>query len=474
MQTSGREQFEEQWKNAFEGSEAAPSDKVWLSVEGSLANAQNDVNKRRVVYYQRLAAALLFLCAASALVIFRQADETSTQTIANNTVKQSPEHEHVTTLNKSTVREEVVIPPKPLTTSDNSSAQRTESKWQSKGQSNRDKLSTAKQYRIGKNSIAVNSTSTETLTIFNESSVVPDSATASGVISSNVNSAALIITNENEKQKPLTEEEEKAIVKKMLADAGVSEQDNTEEKKIILKNPAWISVGASGGGYTTQAEGPSSSAILSNFASQSNLLASGAYDQTIGTNKPASLGTAYSFGFMVGKPLSKRWLLQTGLTYVNRRSDYESNIIANGDQVFSPQIINSSMSSSYSFTNAYAISSTTEFLSVPVQVGFVIIDKKIGWILNSGISGDVFLKNTLVDKSGTYKLVSQSDGDGTAYRTVSWSGLASTEVTLRLSEHYRFALVPGLRYSITNIVKDESGYAKPLTLDIGFRFRYTF
>jgi hypothetical protein len=115
-----------------------------------------------------------------------------------------------------------------------------------------------------------------------------------------------------------------------------------------------------------------------------------------------------------------------------------------------------------------------EIVSVPVQAGYMIIDRKLGWPLNAGVSPDFFIRNILTDESGQREKFTQSAGDESPYRSVNWSGLLNTELSYRIGTHYRISLVPGVRYSFNSILKEPSNSGRPVIMDVGFRFRYLF
>ena len=494
MQNSKRKVFEVQWQKAFEGAESVPSETAWLFIENSIANTQNDVNKKRVIYYQRLAAALLILFLTSGAIAYLSWDDYGSKQIAvtnkkivpkalnnesssagvgleedigkSNSAKatapgnevmladklmksKQPKHDYSNSYNKKNVASANII-------------KRINNKFRSVDKS------LSGDNSLSQKSLLVPNISNELASV-QDSTAIPLSDKSNGTISD-----VKLAFQEDSTSKPLTEEEEKELVKKMLAAAGVVTEESPEEKKVIISKPAWISIGAAGGSYSSSANGHSSASSSMDYA---QLRVGNTVTGSSIVNKTASLGTAFSIGLMVGKQLNNRWIVQMGFVYMKRTVDYESNIVSSsgqGQSAFSPDLVPPSASASYAYANPYTVTGTSEFISIPAQVGFVLFDRKIGWSVNSGFSGDIFLKNSLIDKSGTYQVVSQSGSDNSTFRPVSWSGLANTEITLRLSDHYRFAVVPGFRYSITNIFKDESGYTKPIILDIGFRFRYTF
>ena len=121
-----------------------------------------------------------------------------------------------------------------------------------------------------------------------------------------------------------------------------------------------------------------------------------------------------------------------------------------------------SSSSVVTVSSPYEISSVNEYLSIPVQAGYILVDRKIGLQLNSGLSTDFFMQNTLTDKSGQLAGFSSGAGDGSPYRTVSWAGLVGTELSYKIATHYRVSIAPGLRYSLNSVLKSDAVSSNPM------------
>ena len=127
------------------------------------------------------------------------------------------------------------------------------------------------------------------------------------------------------------------------------------------------------------------------------------------------------------------------------------------------------------YTAPYNVNNSMRYLSIPMQAGYLIVDKTFGVQLNAGVATDLFLQNTVTAESDQLDKTSQSGGADSPYRSVNLSGLFGTEVSYRFGEHYRVSLNPGIRYPFNTIYKSEFGLqSSPLTFDVGLRFRYIF
>jgi hypothetical protein len=126
-------------------------------------------------------------------------------------------------------------------------------------------------------------------------------------------------------------------------------------------------------------------------------------------------------------------------------------------------------------TAPYTINSSLQFVSIPLQAGYMVVNKRFGIQLNGGVSTDMFLQNTLTPESDNVSKTTQGSGSESPYRTFNFSGLVGTEFSYKFGQHYRLALNPGIRYPFNSIYKsDQPITAMPLTFDVGLRFRYIF
>lgn len=265
-----------------------------------------------------------------------------------------------------------------------------------------------------------------------------------------------------------------------------------EERRVLPEMPAylmasassskktnertWLAFGAAAGSYNPGNNASAANARVGQYAQYGST--SFANQSAPQSNTRSSQGSAYSVGLSIGKKISERWLVQSGVNYMNQAISYTSNYASyttTNEQTAFVADYASKTSAPLAITKPYKVNSSMEFISVPVQAGYMIINREFGLQWNAGVATDVFLRNTLKDQSGQSSKYSQGSGEESPYRSINMAALTSTELSYKLGHQYRVSLVPGVRYSFHSILKSESGSGnKPLILDIGFRFRYIF
>ncbi|MFZ6001844.1 MAG: outer membrane beta-barrel protein [Bacteroidota bacterium] len=467
-----KRRFEESWKDAFDGAEMAPPEHVWVNVELDLAGAESQRMKKRVIFYQRLAAGLLIVSASLGVYVWNTSDQN--QDIAE--VRQgTPENKNNTT-EQSTPQKQGDAPAALEERNALSPNETSSSNGRFTARGNKQTTSTVTLKGITTqnasskfiNSIALNDSSNDLASTFTETQEVDLPSVQVAQLQSDID-----VTNSTDSVTQMSTEEALKILNAYVNPEEEKKQDKTKSAEML-----WLAMGGAAGSYN-----PRAVSAAGTFASSDALL-----DKTSLANSQAgvpsetnqhSTGTAYSVGVSVGTKVGKRWIVQSGLNYIHQQIDYTSNVRAitssNQSRLVTAEYLNAEVAGSVeslTATSPYTINSAMEFVSIPVQAGYLIVDRRVGWQVNTGVSTDIFMRNTLVDESGRIEKFSQSAGNESPYRTINWSGLFNTEVSYRLSKNYRVAVVPGMRYSITSILKD--AVSTPLILDVGFRFRYMF
>lgn len=209
-------------------------------------------------------------------------------------------------------------------------------------------------------------------------------------------------------------------------------------------------------------------------AANRNLLQQVNIDQK---QKPAR---SYSFGVGYGFALSKRWSVRSGLRYTTYQSNGSSNAILrnqNDTKVYpllrgtaTTQQLNDKV---VNVTSDYKVYNQFKMLTIPVVMGFKLIDKKISFSLIGGLSTDIFLNNTIEGSSEVIQNVSLSAKDNQVYRSWYFSSVAGVEVAWHFLPHCSLNLQPTYNSALQSFTRQESGFSGlPSALNMGVSLNY--
>lgn len=450
MKDLNNQKFEESWRKALADGEIDPSPSVWSSIEVDLMQAEGDTMKRKVVFYKWVAAASVFLVVFLGGAFYYNI---------------KPDDKQIATTSKPN---EEISSQNNIVKPENENGDPAISGIE--GKSN--------QTKEDRKQIKDDGKPTEgdaTLSFATVRDVPKESFPAQEEKSS------MVVNSSRSTSEPITAinlfEEVPAVVhgKIVLPRLGLPAMPAAfmnSSKKNKQSEDLWASVGFAAGSYN-----PGTTSGNSSF--QASPLSTSAADlNSMGYSDPSSVGTAYSAGFAMSKRVFSRWVLQSGVNYISQSIGYTSNYVSsstnNQSKAFVAEYANAS-SLAVTITNPYEISSEINVVSLPIQTGYLIVDKKIGWQMNTGVAADFFVRNTLTDESGNLDRFSQGSGEDSPYRAVSWAGLLGTELSYKVAKQYRVSVVPSMRYSLNSVLKSTSANSSnPLVMDIGFRFRYIF
>jgi len=459
--------FEQSWREVFEGTEFSPTDSVWVNIDRDLANAEGETMKKRIVLYQRIAAAsVLFALLIGSFGIYRWS--VNDNQIAQNRPLENTLHSTVDekTLDKKSNQ---ASPTLPDNKDELSAANRgTESSNEiASGKSNSNLILNtpeidSKNPRITKNRNLNRKSTQQNLNqhIGSINEMADDEKINSYREKENSDLAFLDLGDLELLPIPKIHEGPTMVEiwRKLPAIPGAF---MVHEERKSMHEQVWASVTAAAGNYNP------------NTNSYSNYTNNTASQISSGSNASPVVGSSYSFGMLAGMRVAKRVVLQSGIQYLSQSINSTTNISSPNslDQVASSL---NSTPSNYATTSPYAISSASEFVSVPLQAGYLFVDRKMGLQLNTGVSTEFFIRNTLSDPTGQRQSYSQGAGQDSPYRSVNFSGLLSSEVSYKLSNRYRVSVVPGFHYSFNPVLKSASYSGNPFIWDVGFRFRYIF
>lgn len=538
MKSSENRKFEEAWKKAFADAEGNVSDSVWNNIDSQLARAESGEMKKRIVFYKWLAAAsVVFALGVGGVFVYRNSFEDKDGSRQSSFAQASEDKfeagkgEEVDNGKLTIVKEQGEVGSRDALGED--ADIHRQGRQSSIAEAKEDKLAVGSVEKIDKAQLAVDKnkvgkvgdpdalvqvidihrqhgqrmvgkgeavengkgmskidgekklgdekflaeqTTDASLAIVEEplkgEAKSAEVKSMNELTGSSQTGVTAIIPTEN----ILKETDTVAFIESPIKIAKVEELKSDEEKKVVKKvveENWWAAVSGSAGSYDPNGGAATSSSLLRNAPA-------GTFSPSASQNNTASLGTAYSYGVNFGKRITPRWVLISGVGFLSQSINYPSNqAVFNASQAQAFSADASKLSNSNGTTaapiNSYELNSINEFITVPLQAGYLIVNKKIGVQLNAGVASDIFVRNSLVDPTSRLSTNTQTAGENSTYRTFNWTGLVGTELSYRISNHYRISVIPGMRYSFNSILKPTvGGTITPLIWDVGFRFRYIF
>jgi hypothetical protein len=492
-------EFENQFRSVFENAESEPDERVWNSINTRLAEKENGVFRRKVVYWQWVAAASVLIAVAIGVIsILNPPLNNSSENIArNNTSVEAEEgnsdfsgsseksrQESVQTefSEKSDQAEQIAqnlmpsgsaaesavasIEEQGITSADNFSKNQNEIADLPPASSNNAKL-------VDKENLPV-------ITGLNqeesdENRVSYGNGQVDMLAYLDVKSLETLISTEKPEHKRLYKVPEVWRMKE--------KKKQTEENDVL-----WAGVNFSSGLFDPNFSQPLEA---SSFSTANSLIANSMDKSAWTNNQPveekSNPGVSFSTGINMGLKITPKLVLQTGIQYAMNNSSSSTSLVVEsaGFSTTSNQRVPVHVSN-YDY-QAFRMSSTQvesvpvdvsnsfEFVSVPVQAGYVLFGNKFQVIMNGGISTEFFLRNQLKADDSGFRNVNVAAGNDAPYRSVSFNGLIGTTLSYRLNENYQITLDPGLRVSLSNFARDNYYFeSHPRAFTVGLGMRYNF
>lgn len=226
-----------------------------------------------------------------------------------------------------------------------------------------------------------------------------------------------------------------------------------------------------------------------------------------------SVNLSYNVGVDVGYALSEKFSLHSGLLYLHNNSqittdNYLQNI-SNQEKypefmaLIEPSTPNQNM---LDFSNAPSpvstptanafqhvellnadkyptsvpgvtevmVYNTYQYISIPLSVHYILLDKKLSTAIGAGVSADLFVKNTIGNPEENIINQEFNRSSNGPYRDMSFSGLISAKVNYKISSKYSVYLQPSYRTALNSITNSALVSSRPNSFGIGTGFQYRF
>ena len=461
----------------MQDAEVEPGEHVWGNIHAAL-DKDEEVNnlKKRLFYFQwaSVAAAILLFGLGFAAYRYMNHQQIETQKLSEQIASLQNTNENVTIMHEEEVSDRIEKENELIEKNDNVL------RWQKQKEEHHNNQRINKVKKDAENLSLYNKPAKTKLAAFKNYTIAEDK---NNLFSTNTN----FRWQDKNQFKPSTyANNEKVIAEKLdenipeptpiLVDKQQSvlalEEEKSSEEKIKQEERFWTSVGFSAGSFnniTPTTTGAPANTFRSSLAGQT------------ASEESNSPGYTYAVNVLVGAKLSERWILQGGVSYLNQVSDYTANSVLSENAALQVASVNQfeknkdNTNATILATTPYTVNNSIEIISFPVQAGYVLFEKKWGFIINTGISTDLFLQNTVTPNAENIASITTGRGSESPYRPVNFAGLIGSEISYRFGTQYRISLAPGIRYPFQSIYKDRLDVkSTPLTFDLGLRFKYIF
>lgn len=280
-------------------------------------------------------------------------------------------------------------------------------------------------------------------------------------------------------------------------------QDSPEEEKLPepkQKGEYWAGIGLMPASFNPDVQ---IRQTAPSFYSAQNLnsLQSSGQRGTTGTSKA---GNSYAVQTQGGMKISKHWSLEMGVNYLRANSSYEgggyvlNTSSARSANMLEDALVNLSTSTSKAFPDNYPVSpgqgggeayeglsgnafidvnrnvsNNYQYLQLPLQAGFTLRpDKKLSYSLLGGMMANFFLSNELESAAGQMIRTTASDE---VYRSMNWAATTGLRLNYKVSSRWKTTLMGSYQKAVSSGVRaNQSLESHPYLYGVSWGMRYSF
>jgi len=483
--------FENRWKAQFEDAEAAPAASVWDRIDATIAGSEVKRYKKKLFYYQITAAAsiLLALLFGSYTVYNLISDSKSEQLVqlpsaiiensSDNRDTQANSNEQIQNSEEGIIYEPGITSNRATQSNTTINGESIAGKTSPSMISNDNKADILPLYLTSDQDV-LDSQIADKREYTNENTVASYTLEASfNVPYEKPGRKYYIQKKENPFETPYVmpfEEDEVNDDPKRLW-AGVMVSSGIFDPNINYNGSPDIVADAS---PNTLGSVERLDAASADLQSQSNSLASYKPEES-GYNSEMSV----SYGLDFGYKFSKKFVLFSGVAYQHNFGSTSVNTYiepteshtkyANHAIVIERASPESGLNSYNELTSEVQLNSTFEFVTIPVNFGYYLVDKKFKWLMTAGVSTDIFIKNSIDDSQNLFDPIQYKLGDDSPYNPLYFNGKFGTMLNYTFLRNYQLSLEPSYRIGLSELTSNNAAFSsKPSSFMISAGIAYVF
>lgn len=197
-------------------------------------------------------------------------------------------------------------------------------------------------------------------------------------------------------------------------------------------------------------------------------------------------GTSYSVGINFGMELKNRWSIEVGVLYSLLGARTFTNLILESDGFNDVVAYSSEIAGLESVTNLVEseltklsvediqINNTFQFISIPVQAGYRLIDRRFNLTVNGGLAANLYLGNRLRGRQN-FSSFELEPGRRSPYRSLTIAAVTGFEIGYWIHRRVNLSFEPSYQKNLQSLTKDDAGFvANPSGVGVQIGFKYDF
>jgi hypothetical protein len=190
---------------------------------------------------------------------------------------------------------------------------------------------------------------------------------------------------------------------------------------------------------------------------------------------------SFAYGMNFGARVGNHWIVQTGLKYIYANSwartsaFYQDPATMQRTAVLRPINYSTEGVVQVVQTDRVQLKNAFEFISIPLQAGYIVFDRVIDMSLLAGLSADFLVGNAITDQGGMLQDFNTGRGQDSPYRSIYYNGSLSTALGAVIGQRYRITVEPGYRMALSDLTKESfSLNSRPSAFYVSFGINYRF
>lgn len=255
----------------------------------------------------------------------------------------------------------------------------------------------------------------------------------------------------------------------------------------------WAGVDVGSGSFDPNFQGGDTN-LQSSLAVQSNAFASASLkDNSVRADSPPvredmTSGTTVGLGVNFGFELGDRWYVQSGVQYSRASATNSTNVVVETRQSVNPiaasaqfnrvsqiqDLLNAEEVVSFEYKDVN-LDNQFQFASIPLVAGYKIIDQRINLSINAGVASNIYLGNKITDPGNTVAEVTIGPGESSPYRQVNFMGITGVQVGYEIMNRFDVIVQPNYRHALNPLTKADADFTtnpSGFGLQTGMRYRF--